>query len=290
MDKPARFNDRTEYVRICQLQHSRIGRAYNFFAAISISIRDVADYMNYQSLRVWICLAGIMSAHGVSYAQEILSGMVADSASMQPLPNVNVLNKQTGNRAVTDIRGSFAITAGEGDTIVFSRVGYHSKALPFLFVKEVVIVFLKEEHRMLEPVEIGKQNGPSWLPELPPESPWKNPTYERDTDAPGVQGIQTFGPGYVFRMPGSGFKKEARAKKRLADVEEENDKAREYIHLVNGPEIKGRVMKEQGISEREFYRLLAIFNERNKEFLYKLDNHEVVPLLLQFFAEEGETR
>lgn len=245
--------------------------------------------MTYQSLRVWICLAGIMSAPGVSNAQTILSGMVADSASMQPLPNVNVLNKQTGSRAITDIRGSFAITAGEGDTILFSRVGYHSKTLTFQFVKEVVIIFLKEEHRMLKPVEIGNQNGPSWLPQLPPESAWKNSSYEnRGTDVPGARGIQTFGPGYVFKMPGSGFKKEARARKRLAEVEEENDKARDYIHLVNGPEIKGRVMKDHGLSEEDFYRLLAIFNERNKDFLYKLDNHEVVPLLLQFFADEGD--
>ena len=38
---------------------------------------------------------------------------------------------------------------------------------------------------------------------------------------PGFQGIQTFGPGYVFKMPGSGFKKEARAKQRLSEVEAE---------------------------------------------------------------------
>lgn len=228
-----------------------------------------------------------MSAHGVSNAQTILTGMVADSASMQPLPDVNVLNQQTGNHAVTDIRGSFAITAGKGDTILFSRVGYHSKALPFQFVSEVVIIFLKEEHRMLKPVEIGNQNGPSWLPQLPPESAWKNSTYDsRDADVPGAQRIQTFGPGYVFKMPGSGFRKEAQAKKRLAEVKEENDKARDYIHLVNGPDIKGRIMREYSLSEEEFYRLLAIFNEQHKDFLYKLENHEVVPLLLQFFADQ----
>lgn len=246
--------------------------------------------MTCRSLHVCISLACLIAMAEFCRGQTILSGMVADSASMQPLPNVNILNQQTGNRTVSDIRGSFAIQAADSDTLVFSRVGYHSKALPFQHVKEVVIIFLKEEHRMLKPVEIGDKNMPSWLPKVSAESPWKNSTDDQAVrDIPGFQGIQTFGPGYVFKMPGSGFKKEARAKKRLQEVTAENDRARDYIHLVNGPEIKGKMMKDYRLSEEQFYSLLAIFNERNKDFLYKLENHEVIPLLFQFFAEHGNS-
>ena len=74
----------------------------------------------------------------------------------------------------------------------------------------------------------------------------------------------------------------------LHDVREENDKATDYIHLVNGPEIKDKMMKEYALSEERYYELLARFNERNGDFIYKLETFEVIPLLLQFFADEAK--
>jgi hypothetical protein len=89
-------------------------------------------------------------------------------------------------------------------------------------------------------------------------------------------------------MPGSGFKKEARAKQRLSEVEAENDKARDYIQMVNGPEVKDKLMNQYGLSEKQFYELLARFNQKNGDFIYKLEGYEVLPLLLQFFADEAK--
>jgi hypothetical protein len=219
--------------------------------------------------------------------QLTLRGMVVDSATMQPLPYVNIVVKTTGPGTVSDLRGSFELNAEAQDTIVFSRVGYHTKMLPAFSVAQLVLVFLKEERRMLDEIEI-KHKQPAWLPDPAPVSAWNNPTFNKDfVETPGFQGIQTFGPGYVFRMPGSGFRKEARAKQRLNEVREENDKATDYIHLVNGPEIKDKMMKEYALSEEKYYELLAKFNERNGDFIYKLETFEVIPLLLQFFADEA---
>ena len=238
-----------------------------------------------------LCATFLFGMSRFTDAQINLTGMVADSASMQALANVNILNKQSGKRTVSDIRGGFALEARAGDTIVFSRVGYYTKVLPAMTVKETVIVFLKEARRMLQPVEIGDKGMPSWLPQIEAQTPWKNAMYDqRTTDIPGFQGIQTFGLGYVFRMPGSGFNKEARAKQKLDDVREENAKGRDYIHLVNSPEIKGKIIKDYQITEDEYYRLLAVFNERNKDFIYKLESHEVIPLLIQFYAESTKTK
>jgi hypothetical protein len=214
--------------------------------------------------------------------------MVVDSASLEALPHVNIAVKTTGPGTVSDLRGSFELRAGVQDTIVFSRVGYRTKLLPAQLVNQMVLIFLTEERKMLD-VIIVEDKKPSWLPDLPAESSWKNQTSSRSfMETPGFQGLQTFGPGYAFRMPGSGFKKEALAKKKLQEVREENYKAKDYIHLVNGPEIKDKMMQEYGLSEERFYQLLAIFNERNGSFIYKLETHEVIPLLLQFFADEGK--
>jgi hypothetical protein len=220
--------------------------------------------------------------------QITLRGMVLDSASKYSLQYVNITIKNTGPGTESDIRGIFELKAGEKDTIIFSRVGYQTRMLPAEAVKSLVLIFMKEEPRMLDEVEI-KDNRPAWLPPPQPVSPWQNPTFNKPfTDMPGFQGIQTFGPGYGFKMPGSGFKKEARAKERLQEVEAENDKARDYIHMVNSPEIKDKLMKQYGLSEKQFYELLARFNQKNGDFIYKLEGYEVLPLLLQFFADEAK--
>ena len=141
-------------------------------------------------------------------AQITLRGMVMDSVSKYSLQYVNITIKNTGPGTESDIRGIFELKAGEKDTIVFSRVGYQTRMLPADAVKTLVLIFMKEEPRLLNEVEI-KDNRPAWLPPPEPVSPWQNPTFNRPfTDMPGFQGIQTFGPGYGFNMPGSGFKKE----------------------------------------------------------------------------------
>lgn len=55
------------------------------------------------------------------YAQSV-TGTVSDASG--PLPGVNVLVKGTTTGSVTDFDGNFAIDANNGDTLVFSYIGY----------------------------------------------------------------------------------------------------------------------------------------------------------------------
>ena len=218
----------------------------------------------------------------------MLSGMVVDSATMTSLPNVNIQTKKSTRGTVSDIRGSFLLEASEGDSVIFSRVGYYSKVLPVKQVKEVVIIFLKEETKMLKPIEIADTVALPWLPRLPPESAWKNATYNKGfTETPGFQGIQTFGPGYVLSGPFSRFSKDEKERKKLKKVQEENYRSRNYVSLVSDPEVKGRIMKDYLLTEDEFYKLLAKFNEKNKDIIYQLEGDDVIALLILFFAENA---
>ena len=223
-------------------------------------------------------------------AQITLRGIVLDTTSMFSLSYVNITIKNKGQGTESDIRGTFELKASEKDTIIFSRVGYQTRMIPVEAVRKLVLIFMKEEPQMLDEVEI-KTLRPPWMPPLEPVSPWQNLTFTRPfTELPATQGVQTFGPGYIFKMPGSEFKKEDRAKKRLREIEEENDKARDYISMVNGAEIKGKLMNEYGLSEEQFYEILARFNEKNGAFIYKLEWDEVLPLLWQFFVDEAAER
>lgn len=59
----------------------------------------------------------------MGHAQRSISGTVTDEED-QPLIGVNVLLLNTGEGTITDVDGSYAITASTGDTLMFSYIGF----------------------------------------------------------------------------------------------------------------------------------------------------------------------
>lgn len=233
----------------------------------------------------------VIALYDHACAQVTLTGMVADSTTMQPLLDVNITIKSSGKGTVSGARGYFSIEAGETDTLVFSRVGYYTRVRPVKWVKEVVIIFMTEEHKTLKPVVIESEVLIPWLKKLPPESPWKNPTLNKGfTETPGFQGIQTFGPGYVMKGPISRFSKYEKERKKLKEVQQQNYKARDYVDIVNDPEVKDRIIKDYNLTEEEYYRLLAIFNEKNKDIIYELQSNDLISLLFIFYGENAKKK
>ena len=61
-------------------------------------------------------------------AQEFkLLGTVTSNDNSEPIPGVNILVKGTSRGSVSDLNGSFEISAASGEVLVFSFVGYISK-------------------------------------------------------------------------------------------------------------------------------------------------------------------
>ncbi len=61
-----------------------------------------------------------------SYAQQVVKGNVADASGI-PIAGVNVVEKGTGNGAISDFDGNFSISASGSATLIFSYIGYNSK-------------------------------------------------------------------------------------------------------------------------------------------------------------------
>lgn len=246
--------------------------------------------MNHQ-IRFCIVIVILFSNTHLTFAQHVVTGMVADSAKMQPLPNVNIKIKNGSAIAVSDIRGYFSIPASYEDTLIFSMVGYYAKARSVKWIKEGVITYMAEEQKMLKTVEITGEVIVPWLKKLPPESPWKNTTHNIGlTDPPGFQGIATFGPGYVLKGPISRFSKYEKERKKLKKVQAENYSATGYVELVNSPEVKDKIMKDYDLTEEDYYRLLAVFNEKNKDIIYQLEPNNLISLLLMFYGENAKKK
>lgn len=233
-----------------------------------------------------LSLVVVLISSSATCAQEMLHAMVADSATLQPMSNVNVSVKGGAQLAITDIRGHFSIIANDRDTLVFSFVGYYKKAKTMRWMKEVGIVFLTEEQKVLKPIVIDARKMLPYLPKLPPTSPWKNATQDEQTlNTPGSPTVQTFGPGYVLSGPISRFSKYEKERKKLKKVREENYRSKDYVSIVNAPEVKGKIMEDYAISEQKYFELLAVFNEKNRDIIYQLEETDLVALLILFYAE-----
>ena len=61
--------------------------------------------------------------------QTTLVGSVTDEGSGEPLPGVNVLVKGTTRGTITDTEGKYAIEVNQGETLVFSYIGYFEKEI-----------------------------------------------------------------------------------------------------------------------------------------------------------------
>jgi hypothetical protein len=228
---------------------------------------------------------------GTAFSQTILNAMVADSATLRALPNVNIRIKNSLRGTIANDKGYFLIETNDTDTLTFSMVGYYTKSFPAKEVRERMVIYLTEESKMLAPITIDGSILIPGLKKIKAESAWKNPTQDqRILETPGFQGIQTFGPGYVVRGFISRYSKGEKEKTKLQKVQEENRKARGYVETVNDPEVKGKLMKEYALTEDEYYRHLAVFNEKNKDFIYELEANELTSLLFIFFEENARKK
>jgi hypothetical protein len=229
----------------------------------------------------------LMLVSGAALGQIVINAMVADSATLKPLSDVNVKLKNSLRGTTTSQAGYFILNSEENDTLVFTRVGYLEKQVSALRLKETMIVYLTEESILLKPVEIRANILIPNIQEMAEQTP-REPSDDKIKAVTGFQGLETFGPGMVARGAFSRFSKEEREKKKLKTVQEDNRKGKGYIDVINDPEVKDRIMKEHNLTEEKFYELLAKFNERNKEIMYEMEAEDLIAYLDLFFKEHAK--
>ena len=74
--------------------------------------------------KIFIFLLSIVFVQFANAQSIEVTGVVTDAGDNSTLPSVTVVVKGTTNGTITDIDGNFAITANQGDVLVFSFTGY----------------------------------------------------------------------------------------------------------------------------------------------------------------------
>lgn len=206
----------------------------------------------------------VISCCPFAQGQELMRGMIADSASFQPLPYVNVTVKGKNKGTASDLQGNFSILATQQDTLVFSLLGYKTLELP-LVGWEPSLVLLAERVTVLESITIE-------------DKPIENP-YEGMFDEQNEQ-LRKQNKKLPFY-----YDKRRKDKVRTQRLRNENERVRTYVDVViNSTEVKADLMKKYRLTEEQYYTLLARFNEKNYSVMYYLTAGELISLINNFYA------
>ena len=82
-----------------------------------------------------------------------ISGVVTSATDSEPLIGVSVQVRETATGGITDIDGRYSVSAQQGQTLVFSYIGYQSQEIK-VGTSSVINVVLKEDTEMLDEVVV----------------------------------------------------------------------------------------------------------------------------------------
>lgn len=91
----------------------------------------------------------------VLLAQSTITGTVTEQASAIPIPNVNVVIKNTTKGTTTDFDGKYSIEINKGDILVFSYIGYSSTEVTYNNQSQINAALLEDSSLLEEIVIIG---------------------------------------------------------------------------------------------------------------------------------------
>jgi hypothetical protein len=209
----------------------------------------------------------LLTASALANGQELIKGIVLDSATFAPLPFVNIRVKNQPRGTTTDTKGNFGFMAYRTDTLVFSYLGYQDVIFP-LNDWEPSIIRMSEKSTLLNQVLI--------------RSKLINP-YEGLFDDQNAIINKRKIPFYLPK-----YKKE---KIKVSWLLDDNIRAKTYVDLlIKDNQMKLRLMGTYKLSEDEYYLILSHFNEQNVNIMYHLTMGELMTLLDNFFAREARQK
>lgn len=207
----------------------------------------------------------LVSCCSFAQGQQIMRGIVSDSATFKSLPYVSITLKGKNKGTTSDLQGNFSIIATQLDTLIFTLVGYKTVELSLLGW-EPSLVLMAEKVTILESITIE---------EKALENPYEG-MFDEQNELLRKQNKKL--PFY--------YDKHKKDKIKLQRLRNENERVKTYVDVViNSPEVKADLMKKYKLSEEQYYKILAKFNEKNYNVMYYLTAGELISLINNFYAK-----
>ena len=102
-------------------------------------------------LRKTLFVVFLLSTTMLTYAQTVITGVVVDAATAEPIIGANVIIQGTTNGTITDFDGNFILSVEKGATLEISYMGYKSVTVP---AADGLKVELGEDTELLDEVVV----------------------------------------------------------------------------------------------------------------------------------------
>lgn len=234
-----------------------------------------------------VVLTVLCSVTGYSQAfMQKLTGVVRDSATLEPLPYVYVTIKSKNYITTSDVDGAFSLSCSPGDTLVFTLLGYKTKEHVALSFRTPLMISLKETAYMLKSVTVYSNfkatGSDQWKNAVRSNNPFDNPTLRPSG------GMQTFGVGGTVSGPFSYFSKAEKEKRKLKKMKSELAGTKVYRNALESPELKEYLKKLFSLTDEEYNKKIEQFNREFPDAARSKSEQEVKDLLVYFFSIKRE--
>jgi len=200
------------------------------------------------------------------FSQRPYHGIVADSATLQNIPDVHISIKNSGKGVISNGMGSFIIYAKPSDTLLFTSLNYKPLQLPLLFEEDAIMILLKENVQLLPDLIIKSTRL------------YPNKIEDRTREAPKT--LDAFG---AIISPFDYFWREERDKRKLSKLVEENNRTQVYRQVISDPDVKQIMMDTYSVNEDAYHGLIVRFNQSYPTVHYFTDPDKIMESLHDFF-------
>lgn len=113
----------------------------------------MAAHLSSIALAILFLLPATSSLRANPFQDKSISGIVTSASDAEPLIGVSVVVKGTTNGIVTDFDGKYSLKVNQGQTLVFSYIGYVTQEIKY--AGQVTLnVILKEDTKLLDEVVV----------------------------------------------------------------------------------------------------------------------------------------
>jgi hypothetical protein len=205
-----------------------------------------------------------------------VSGIVLDSTTFQALPFVAVQVKGKPIGISTTENGTFTVSCAQGDTLVFTRLGYKPVLLKITKTNDRLKIMLAEDTKMLRDVTVYGdyeiKGIDDWKKDLPPNTQIQ---LKKQTLEPPPNEVAVFGPGITIGLGG---------KDKTKNKRDELSRTETYRKTISDPETKKQLISLYNLTEEQYNKKLERFNEENPDVFYLTSAQEIITMMIQFFA------
>ncbi len=240
------------------------------------------------------CLLTLLLLPMLSAGQDriLLGGVLSDHLTGEPIMAAHVMNLTDSLATISNSEGAFRIPVHAGDSLVFTSIGYHSKAL-IITEKELEADFIEvrmvQRDYQLAEVEVNplgtKAQFRKKFMELEVDDGTieiigvRKPTAERRT-VPITEDRQEIRKAkYLFTNPASflygNLSRDARKRQQLHRLEREKKRHR-YNHLKFNEDVVGGIT---GYSDAELAEFMAYCNFSEQD-IYRTTEYELAVMIL----------